>query len=203
MVLTKSEQQLKTLLTVWSILFLASFIWIWIAFFGSSEPGRKVETLIWLTGTLLLVLTLLSAIARTGVRHHLVLLDVLKLTTFVYGVALLIACWTGNPERGLLHFSLMFGITSLIVSVLTTIFHSRALHARFNLRFLSGRQALAFHALAEVTIVGGEYEILSADDLTQRIDAYLSSFASSRKFNLRIALLALEYIPLGFLRPTP
>lgn len=192
MVLTKNEQQLKSLLTVWAVLFLAAGIWIT---FFSTPTERRIETLFRITGTILVVLSLLSAVARTGVRHHLVLLDVLKFAAFCYGIVLMVVGWNGDQPE------LMFGIASLVVCAVTIVFHSRALRARFNLHFLSGRQALAFQALAGVTIVGRDYQILSPDELTERIDSYLSSFASSRKFSLRIALLALEYIPLGFLRP--
>jgi len=68
--------------------------------------------------------------------------------------------------------------------------------ARYHLKFLSAQQAVTFRAIAEVIVDGGKLEILTADDLVRNEERYFSEFTSSRKSSVKIALFALEYLPL-------
>jgi choline dehydrogenase-like flavoprotein len=198
--MTKAESRLGLLLRVCAVLFLAGLVVCIFALMTiplTYDPIHKplVESI----AALLAVLMFLGGTASRGVRRHHVLIEMVKLINFTAAILFFLFYLRGERDALAERLLLCSAIGSALVFIITAAAYVRAIKARYDLRYLSATQALALRALADVTIVGGECEEVSSDEIVKLADRYLSSFNSSRRLSVKIDMVLLEYFPLMFL----
>jgi hypothetical protein len=198
--MTKAESRLGLLLRVCAVLFLAGLVVCIFALMTiplTYDPIHKplVESI----AALLAVLMFLGGTASRGVRRHHVLIEMVKLISFTAAILFFLFYLRGELDALAKSLLLCSAIGSALVFIITAAAYVRAIKARYDLLYLSATQALAMRALADVTIVGGECQEVSSDEIVKLADRYLSSFNSSRRLSVKIDMVLLEYLPLIFL----
>jgi hypothetical protein len=84
---------------------------------------------------------------------------------------------------------------AVLVAVLFFGLHFMAIRSRYGLRYLTPSGFRALMALADVLVLRDEKEVTPVD-VASRVDRYLARFQAHDKYRIRLAFLALAYLPI-------
>ena len=186
----------------WIVLFTALFLICVSHVINMDRYILKVQYYLFLVAIIVLPLLIAMALrGMTGVRTRATSIRFLKFMMLLIFVVSLIFFIKVNSESDVKNILLIISIFSFVVFLVTLISFAAAIDARFGLHYLSPEQALTFRSVANAFVAGGKMEVLTPDDLVVNIDNYLSSFDSPRKWQVKLAMIALEYLPLIYFHP--
>jgi hypothetical protein len=191
---TINEQKLKTLLTVYAVIFLLGcMLASYFFYIDSISP----HLLLLLTPPLFFFLFLFSAMGAGGVRKNISFIDLLNISFIVISILAAIKYFNTSPELELIYAA--YCIVSLIFFIITLMAWRKAVISRFDLKDLSPTEALSYRALAEVVIGDYKAEGYSFDTIVRDFDFYLSRFQSASKLPAKLVYIAMQYFPLLYL----
>ena len=200
--LLPAEKTLRAVLLCWVILFAVLFVCC--LSYVVRKAGGNPEGYYFLTLVGVAVFPMLFAMAlrgMTGIRSRTTSIRFLKFVLLLIFVAALIIYFTSASDWDIKFPLFAVAIGAFVIFLTTLLSFNAATSARFNLRYLSAEQALTFRSLASAFVAGGKMELLTSGDLVNNIDGYLSSFQSPRKWQIKLTLIALEYLPTLYLHP--
>ena len=191
---TKDELGLKTLLTVYAVVFLFGCILASYLFYIDEMSEHLI---LLLTPPIFFFLFLFSAMGAGGVRKNNSFIDLLNISFIVIAVIAAIKYFNTSSELESIYGA--YCIVSLLFFIITLLAWRKAVISRFDLKDLSPTEALTYRALAEVVIGDYKAEGYSFDTIVKDFDFYLSRFQSSAKLPAKLVYIAMQYFPLLFL----
>jgi len=198
--LLPSERMLRAILAAWAIAFAALFVLCISNVMSRADGSPASHFYISLAGVIVLPLLITMCVrATSGIRSKTSHVRFIKFTMFIIFVAALVLQLVLSPAAKPLLLSISLG--AFAVFLVTMLFFNAAVKSRFGLRYFSPEQALTFRALANAFVAGGKMAVLTPDELVKNVDYYLSAFQSPRKWQTKLMLIAIEYLPLVYFHP--
>jgi choline dehydrogenase-like flavoprotein len=151
-------------------------------------------------GLIILLLTLILS----DIRRFSPLIQLLKLYLMLATVWALIS-WIAKDQcriAGAVYLLPLMVYVLLLAAIWYLL--SKALKARYGLKFFTSQQFETLEALAQVCIAGestGESLQIQAIEVASNVDNYLSSFQASSKWVMKLVLTCLEYYPMLSFKP--
>jgi choline dehydrogenase-like flavoprotein len=134
-------------------------------------------------------------------RRYYIFLEALITVFFLLTVWRVITLCIDLVKNEFTLFSLLSFVVPGVFFIVLVLVRRKKVVMRFGLKTLSPTQALSYRALAEASIGKNAVAGYSFDTVVTDFDAYLSSFESGQKNQVKLVYLAMQFLPILFLRP--